>query len=755
MTSVIRVFLASGTLSFFSFYLQAQTTHSDSLSSDVTLREVVVQATRAQQNSPVPHTNYSAAQLSKQYHAQDIPFLLTGVPSLVETSDAGAGTGYTGLRIRGSDPTRVNITLNGIPVNDAESQGVFWVNMPDLVSSVDEIQVQRGVGTSTNGAGAFGATINLDLSKVESQRFASINNTLGSFGTRRHSVHLGTGLLDNGLAFSARVSQVYSDGYVDRASANLRGIHLTGAYVDEKQSLQFHLLSGHEITYQAWNGLPVQYLNDPNLRTYNVSGTERNGSPHPDEVDNYTQRHYLLHYKRQLATNWMLQLNGHYTRGFGYFEQYKADQELANYGIRIGDSSTTSTDLIRRRWLDNHFYGGTFALRWLPEWSWKSSVLWGGGLSRYEGDHFGELIWAAQYTGVLNDYRYYDNQAAKTDGNLFMKVETAPAEPWNLFADLQIRSVNYQFEGYNNELNQVDQTAALLFFNPKIGASYRFAPQWQSYVFAGIGHREPNRDDYTQSTPNSRPKPEQMLDLEGGLRFTRGIWTGSVNIFHMQYRNQLVLDGRINDVGAYIRTNVPDSRRTGVELEFNGALGKSWQLGGSASLSQNKVREFTEFIDVWDTGEQLSVQHRNTDLAFSPALIARAEVGKTWWNKVNGVGKGHTFASTLIGKYVSRQYLDNTSNRTASLDPYGVCDLRLNWTLSGYAGKQLNLIFSLNNFLNAQFVSNGWVYRFVSAGYDPRPDDPYAQLESGSTYQLSGLFPQAGRHWMATVQWLF
>jgi iron complex outermembrane receptor protein len=734
--------------------LDAQNSDSDSLLNGQHLRELVVQATRAGKNSPVPHTNFSAQQIREQYHAQDIPFLLSSVPSLVETSDAGAGTGYTGLRIRGSDPTRVNITLNGIPVNDAESQGVFWVNMPDLAGSVSEIQVQRGVGTSTNGAGAFGATINLDLSKVESKRFARVLNTLGSFGTRKHSLQLGTGLMENGLSFSARVSNIYSDGFVDRATSDLNGIHLTGAYLDENQSLQLHLLSGHERTYQAWSGLPAQYLEVPALRTYNASGTERMGSPHPDEVDNYTQRHFLLHYKYRLGGQWQLQLNGHYTRGFGYFEQYKADQQLSDYGL-VSDSVQVSSDLIRRRWLDNHFYGGTFALRSTKVANSKTSMLVGGGWNEYLGDHFGELIWAEQFTGVQNDYRYYDNRATKRDANLFVKLEAAPVEPLNLFLDLQIRGVQYQFLGFDNELRNVSQTSNLLFFNPKMGANYTLSPFWQSYFFVGVAQREPNRDDFTQSTPASRPKPEQLLNLETGVRHQNENSHFSANFFGMYYRNQLALDGRINDVGAYIRTNVPESWRAGLELEAGGKWGNRLNLTGSASFSQNKIKEFREYVDNWDDGSQMEIIHRNTDLAFSPSVVARAELGWIWWDKHNETGKGGLFSSSMVAKYVSRQFLDNTSNSATTLPQYLVCDLRLNLALDHWIGEQISLIFSVNNLFNGTFESNGWAYRFTSNSYDPRPDDPYARLEQNNTYHLAGFFPQAGRHWMGTVQWSF
>ncbi|MFN0173067.1 MAG: TonB-dependent receptor [Saprospiraceae bacterium] len=712
---------------------------------------MVVQATRTASKSPVPHSNFTAEKIARQYHAQDIPYLLSAVPSLVETSDGGAGTGYTGLRIRGSDPTRINVTINGLPLNDAESQGVFWVDLPDLAASTSEIQVQRGVGTSTNGAGAFGASVNLDLSKIETERFATVSNTLGSFGTRKHSLLIGTGLLDGKVALTARVSGVYTEGYVDRATANMEAIHLSGSYLDDQQSAQFHVLSGKEITYQAWNGLPAQYLENENLRTFNTAGTERPGSAYSNEVDNYTQRHFLGHYKRVLSTKLHLQINGHYTKGFGFFEQYKADQNIYEYGLPLGfqiDTVIPPMDLVRRRWLDNDFYGGTFALRWLPENDWKPSFLLGGAWSQYEGRHFGEVIWAEYFTGVSNDFRYYENTAQKRDVNVFLKIETSPSPHYSTFLDLQIRSVRYAFLGFDNELNNVQQTATLGFFNPKFGATYSFSNTWLAYSFLGVGHREPNRDDFTQSTPGSRPRAEQMLDLETGIRRNGEKWTASANFFWMRYRDQLVLDGRINDVGAYIRTNVPDSWRTGFELEATAQIGPLLSLAGSAAFSQNKIRSFTEYRDNWDNGRQEAIVHRNTDLAFSPNLIARGEL--TF--RPRDSKKVSDISATLVGKYVSQQFLDNTSNAQTSLPGYFVSDFRLNYDLTQVVGKQLNLIISLNNILDEKYASNGWAYRYISAGYDARPDNVYTRSEGGDVYHQAGFFPQAGRHWMATLR---
>lgn len=711
-----------------------------------TLKAVVIQATRTGESSPVPHTNLKAAQIAKIYQAQDVPFLLSSIPSLVESSDAGAGIGYTGLRLRGSDQTRINVTINGVPLNDAESQNMFWVDLPDLAASAAEIQVQRGVGSSTNGAGAFGGTINVDLSKISATPFAKISGSVGSFNTRKLSFSTNTGLINNHLSFGARISKIQSDGFVDRAAADLQSVHLTGAYISDRQSIQAHILDGHEKTYQAWYGLPAQFYDAGTPLTYNPAGTERADLPHPNEVDDYRQRHHLLHYKLMISPSLFLQLNGHYTRGKGFYEQYKAGETLADYGMPdlVNDNGTVSTtDLIRRRWLDNYFYGTTWAL---VHNTAKTNLTWGGGLSKYDGKHFGEVVWAAIATRPQG-HRYYENDAEKIDFNTFLKGEFAVSRRLNLIADLQIRSVNYSFLGFNNQLENVDQEASLLFFNPKAGLNFNLNNAATFYLFAGVGHREPNRDDYTQSTPESRPKAERMTDLEMGIKSRGAGWSASANLFGMYYQNQLVLDGRINDVGAYIRTNVPESYRAGVELEASANLPGRFTLSGNMTLSQNKVVDFTEYRDNWADGTQTAINYKNTDLAFSPGVIARAELGYAFFKPV----AKNQFSATISTKYVGKQYLDNTSNENTVLPAFTFTDFRLNYDLPGFWGNKISVIAAVNNLFDAKYASNGWVYRFTSPGYNPVPDDTYTRNESGDTYHQAGYFPQAGRNFMVTA----
>jgi iron complex outermembrane receptor protein len=720
------------------------------------LQTVVVQSTRADAKSPVPHTNLDAEEIARRHQAQDVPYLLSDVPSLVETSDAGAGIGYTGLRIRGSDPTRINVTVNGIPLNDAESQGMYWVDLPDLAASAAEIQVQRGVGASTNGAGSFGATVNLDLSRVEPEPAAVLSSTLGSFGTQKYSAALGTGLLRGRWAFSGRWSYVGSEGYIDRASARLQSYHVSGAYVGERQSLMAHVLSGHEVTYQAWNGVAAQYIDDPALRRFNTAGTEKPGEPYDDQVDNYTQRHHFLHYKRQFERGVSLQLNGHYTRGYGYYELYEGGADFSDFNlepwITAGGDTVGTTELVHRRWLDNHFYGATWALRWAPpvnppRLGGAPEFLLGGAWSQYLGQHFGEVIWAQQAGSAPKDFRYYDNDADKRDANIFLKIQTPLRNGLTPFVDLQFRRVDYTFLGFDNDGRNVDQSARLNFFNPKAGLTWQFHPLYAAYAFFGTAHREPNRDDYTESSPRSRPRPERLHDLETGLKAGGGAWQFNANLFWMRYRDQLALDGHINDVGSYTRINVPDSYRAGLELEASAQVGARWTFSANAAFSRNKIREFTEYRDNWDTGEQEPVLHRNTDLAFSPAAVARAEAAL----RILPERYRHAFTVALSGKYVGKQYLDNTSNEQAVLPGYFLSDLRLNVDLRRIVAREINLIFSVHNLLDARFSTNGWVYRYVSQGYDARPDEPYTRLEGQGVYHQAGFFPQAGRYFMGTA----
>ncbi|MEL6923456.1 MAG: TonB-dependent receptor, partial [Bacteroidota bacterium] len=611
--------------------------------------EVTVYGNWADEKTPMTYTNFSKEEIEANNLGQDVPFLLRWSPSVVVTSDAGTGIGYTGIRVRGSDPTRINVTINGIPLNDAESQGTFWVDLPDFITSTDNVQIQRGVGTSTNGAGAFGATLNLSTNKVHRKPYASVNTTVGSFNTQKYNVTLGSGLLNNKFTFDGRLSRISSDGFIDRGSADLRSWFASGAYLGKKASLRFNAFSGHEVTYQAWNGVPAQFVDDEELRTFNTAGTERSGEPHDNEVDDYTQTHYQLHYNQIITDAVNLNVALHYTRGFGFFEQYKAGQNLLDYGLTPANG-IEETDLIRRRWLDNDFYGTIFSLNYQPT-NGKLDFTLGGGWNNYEGKHFGEVIWARFMSQGEQGQRYYDNDGEKQDFNIFAQANYQFLPKLNAYLDLQLRSVDYTFLGFDNNGRNVTQNDQLRFFNPKAGLVYQLKEGASLYASFGVANREPNRSDYTESTPDSRPEHETLFNTELGLRQNWKRAMLNVNLYHMAYNNQLVLTGQINDVGEYTRTNVDDSYRLGLELDGSVLLSDAFSLSANATFSQNRIQSFTEYIDNWDTWGQEAVEHENTNLAFSPGVIAGVELR---YNALADLAKAdhHELIFSLLGKYV-------------------------------------------------------------------------------------------------------
>lgn len=717
--------------------------------------EVELISTWVKDRTPITYSNYDKEYIQKNNQGQDMPFLLQWTPSAVVSSDAGAGIGYTGISIRGSDPTRINVTINGVPLNDSESQGVFWVNLPDFASSVDNIQIQRGAGSSTNGAGAFGATINLSTNKIHTKAHGSVSATLGSFATRRYNVLAGTGLINGKFTVDARISSILSDGYVDRARSNLRSVQVSAAYLGDKSSLKFNVFSGAEITYQAWNGLPFQYSDDPTLRTYNISGARSDGSFYDNQVDNYNQTHYqLIHQYNpmdRLFTNFTL----HYTRGYGYYEEFRENDRLSNYRIDpivIENTEITRTDLIRRRWLDNHFYGGIFSVDYYTQ-DKRDQITFGVAYNEYLGDHFGEIVWA-QYAGE-SEYldQYYFNAAKKTDFNTFIKYNRDLNRYFNIYADVQYRKIGYTYLGDNNAGWMFDGSANFDFFNPKVGLFFRDLKGGEAYLSVATAAREPNRRDFTDTSEGNNPKPEFMYNPELGFKKTGRFYSISTNFYLMYYKDQLAVTGEINDVGASIRTNIEDSYRTGIELEA--ALHhQGFFVGTALTLSRNIALEFIEKVDNWDTGEQLEIRHRNTDLALSPNTIANFELGYRASNltlfRLNSSPE-----ISLLTKYVGSQYLDNTSNENAKLDAYTFSDLRIRCPINLGRKQKLTVSFWLNNIFDAQYFTTGWIYRFQSNGYNPLPDDVYSRREGEGRYNLTGLFPQAGRNWLLGLQYEF
>lgn len=724
---------------------------SQSDSSKITLDEFEVTTNRVGEQSPVAHENISKEEIEANNHGVDLPILLDQATSIVTTSDAGAGVGYTGIRVRGTDATRINVTVNGIPFNDAESQGVYWVNMPDISSSTDDIQIQRGVGASITGASAFGASVNLStLSTINSQNpYGEISNSFGSFNTLKNTVKLGTGLIDGKWNFEGRLSRVASDGFIDRASSKLNSYYLSGSYLGEKTSIQAVAFSGQEVTYQAWYGIPLSFLEE----SYNDSGQTYNPYEYENEVDNYNQSHYQLHFTNKPNRNIKLNASLHYTRGKGYFEQYKGigqnaslnyytQESLMDYGLEnvITSSGDTisETDLIRRRWLDNHFYGIVYSAEYFGE---NFQFTLGGGANQYLGGHYGEVIWSQYASNGNIRHRYYDNDATKNDINVYGKLNYDLNSDLSAYVDLQQRIITYDFTGLDQDGSELDQTSKMSFFNPKFGFNYSLNEKTSLYAFAGVGNKEPSRDDFTESTPNDRPSHESLLDIEIGYRYFSKAVSFSANFYNMQYNNQLILTGELNDVGSAVRVNIPDSYRRGIELTGSFQLMEKLLWRFNATFSENKIAEFKEFIDNWDTGVKDSVTHVNTNIAFSPSIIGGSQLIFTPFNS----DKNGKIDLALISKYVGDQFIDNTSSEYAKLDSYIVNDFRVSYTVKTKLFKEVIISSWIRNLSNQNYISNAWVYRFNTTS-DPTTYDPYANAEgSGSnSYNQIGAFNQAG-----------
>jgi iron complex outermembrane receptor protein len=725
----IKSFLSWGFLAI-SLGLNAQ--KKDTLIVYPDLQEVHINAFRAKPQTPMSYSNIGAQQLDEQNLGQDIPYMLSLTPSVVTTSDAGAGIGYTGFRVRGSDPTRINVTIDGIPLNDPESQGVWWVNMPDFTSSVEDIQIQRGVGTSTNGAGAFGASINLKTQSLRAKPYATTSNTIGSYSTLKNNVEFGTGLLADKFTLDGRLSRISSDGYIDRATSDLKSLYLSGAYYGTDVVLKLRVISGKEKTYQAWNGVPLSYLDDDSLRTYNSYTYE-------NETDNYWQDHYMLHYNKQLANSGKFNLGLHFTHGEGYYEQYKNGQDFADYGLNnviVGDDTLTETDLIRRKWLDNDFYGAVFSYNNILD---KLDYIVGGGWNTYDGSHYGVVRWAEYASNSQIDHIYYDNDGIKTDFNLYAKGHYQYSDDVTFYADLQHRQIDYSFLGKDENGAERNDTVNFEFFNPKFGAYYQIDNKSSAFASFAIANREPNRSDFVESSPNSRPLHETLYDTEVGYKMEGSNFAFSATAYYMIYENQLILTGKINDVGAYTRENVDYSERKGIELEAGVKINPKWSWSANATFSENTIAHYTQYVDNWDTWGQESKSYSNTSIAFSPDMI--------WASQLDCQFKDNIEVQ-FISKYVDEQFIDNTSSDERKLDAYLVHHVRLIWDIESELFRSARLSLQVNNLLDEKYVNNAWVYSFKSASYDPRPDDPYVTANSEGGYDMAGYFPQAKRNFL-------
>lgn len=683
--------------------------------------EVFVYATRAGENAATTFTNVNKEDLRESNLGQDIPYLLEQTPGVVIGSDAGAGIGYTSMRIRGSDNQRINVTLNGIPLNDAESMGSFFVNLPDFASSVESIQIQRGIGTSTNGAGAFGASLNIQTDALEEQSYAELNNSFGSFNSWKNTVKVGSGLLKDKYAFNARLSRISSDGYIDRATSNLQSFYVDGGLYTDKHILKATVFSGKEKTYQAWNGIPEDKLDSD--RTFNEFTYE-------NQTDNYVQTHSHLHYT--YVANDKLNINTafHYTKGAGYYEEYRTDDAFSKYGMNnvvIGGETVSSSDLIRQRWLDNHFYGLTYGVNYRPNNNWGFTL--GGAYNEYLGDHYGEVIWARFASDTELGDKYYLNDAKKTDFNLYGKADYR-AENWLLNLDLQYRQVNYNVQGDDDKIKNMNFEDNLHFFNPKAGLTYFIDNRsnlYASYAYAG---KEPVRKDYVENPRSEFPKPEKMQNIEAGYRWRTPTLHVGANVYGMFYTDQLIPTGAINDTGGALRINIPKSHRIGVELDGSWAIHPKFVWSATAALSQNKIQDFVEYVPVYDANwvkvHEEAIDHGSTDIAMSPATV---------------LSNDFTFRATedlsfsLLSKYVSRMYLDNTSAKERSLAPYSVHHLRALYSLSALGLERIDLNLTVNNLFNAKYETAGYTWREMYEG-------------SSDVAHYNYYYPQATTHFM-------
>lgn len=697
--------------------------------------EVVDNPLRADKNTPMTYYNMGKKELEANNLGQDVPYLLQMTPSTVVTSDAGHGVGYTGIRIRGTDPSRINVTINGIPVNDAESQGVFWVNLPDFASSAGSVQIQRGVGTSTNGAGAFGGTVNMETNKRKSKNFIGLNGTIGSFGTLKSNVSFNQNI-GNGFNINGRASIIKSDGYVDRATSDLWSYQLSASYVNGKNALEFINFHGKEITYQAWYGVDAATLETD--RTINYAGMESD-PPYENQVDNYQQTYYQLLHTHTSGNN-EFRAALHYTRGKGYYEEYKAGEDAAYYNLTnfVPDTIST-TDLVRRRWLDNHFYGATASYTYTP--NSKIKLIVGGAANNYTGDHFGETIWASEAIGNINDViedtpvRYYEGNGSKLDANIYTKINYQITNQLNAFGDIQLRHVKHDITGIDNDKRDITQNHTFNFVNPKAGLTFTPNQQMNFYLSYARANREPNRGDFTDAPTTAIPTSERLHDFELGNRLTYNKFSLNTNLYYMLYDNQLVLTGQINDVGGAIRTNVDNSYRLGLEI-VGGAKVTDWfELRANATFSQNKITDFVEYLDDWDNGGQITINHGTTDIAFSPNVIAGSEL---IFNLLND--SRHNLELALMSKYVGKQYMDNTSTETSTLDDFFTNDIRLSFGLKHKRAKNIRFTFLARNVFNELYESNAWIYRYNF---------------NGQVQQFEGLYPQAGRHFFVGLDLKF
>ena len=701
----------------------------------ISVKEVSVYATRADKNTPMTYSLISKEEIGKRNLGQDLPSLIRFTPSIVTSSDAGAGIGYTQMRIRGSDASRINVTINGIPLNDPESHGVFWVNVPDLSSSLNSIQIQRGVGTSSNGAGAFGATVNLKTNNFSNNSFFKTDNSVGSFNTIKNTINYNSGILNQRYNFELRLSRISSDGYIDRSSAKLKSYFFSGGYLGDNTIIKAIAFGGEELTQQAWFGTPEAKLNgtpESLQKVINMSGgyttaqqiTNLKNSDrrfnyylYDNEIDNYRQDHYQLHLKHNFKSGLLFSTAIHYTRGRGFFEQFKNNAKLNKFGMSntiAGSDTIERSDVIVRRWLDNHFIGTVYSLDYSKK---KLNATLGGSINRYFGMHFGEIIWSQFASNSEIRDKYYTGNSKKDDFNTFLKGNYKLYNNLILFADMQVRAINYTTKGTDNDLSSYSVDEKYTFLNPKFGLTYKINDSLLVYASYAVANREPIRSDFIDADEGETPLHETLNNLEVGMKLSRKALSFEVNYYLMNYKNQLVQTGAVNDVGGSIRTNVKDSYRFGIELSSSYQFSKSITWSINTSLSKNKIEKFDELV----TTSSKIIKHRNTDISFSPTIIAGSIVSYSPTKK---------FLISFQTKYVGEQFLDNTSNQDRIITAYVVSDVLFEYNFSFAKVNSAKISLLVNNVFDHEYSSNGNTWGFYH-GNDER-------------YQQNNYYPQAG-----------
>jgi iron complex outermembrane receptor protein len=710
----------------------------------ISINEITVISLRANERSAVAYSNVNAEEINQRNLGQDIPYLLALTPSFITTSDAGTGIGYTGFRIRGTDANRVNITVNGVPLNDAESHGTFFVNMPDFASSLSSVQVQRGVGTSTNGAAAFGASINMQTEGLNAKPYGEISSSIGSFNTNKNTLKAGTGLMNNNFAFDARLSNVTSDGYIDRAWVNMKSYYFSAGYYADNTTLKFLTFGGNEKTYQAWYGVDPETMETN--RTYNEAGKYKDNNEttqfYDNQTDNYNQTHYQLHWLQELSPKLHFNATAHLTRGIGYYEEYKTNRNYIEYGLTpdtIANVTQEETDLVRQKWLDNYFYGITYALNYETK---RLNATVGGAANRYDGDHYGKITWVRNGNNVDISKLWYRSTSVKDDANIYAKANTEVTDGLFASVDLQYRYISYSMNGTDDKYDEESKTMRDIttakpyqyhFFNPKLGLTYKINKKQDVYASYSISNREPNRNNYTErAATEAQPTFETLYDTELGYRFQSPIFSAGANLYYMSYINQLILTGKISEIGEPLTTNIDKSYRAGIEITAGVKIANWLRWDGNVTLSQNKILNFTENVGVYDEDYELvdfvTEDYGNTDIAYSPNVISNSIF----------TAKLDRFEIGLYTNYVSKQFLDNTYTNLRSIDAYFVNNFSVKYALPLKKTNEIVFHVLVNNILNEQYETNGWVASEFYVG------DP-------TRYDYKGYFPQAGTNFLASV----